>query len=335
MRQIEKFFDIETSYSKKHKLNTCDKKVPQEYLDQIEKGCSIEQLETMMRNKFDVFKYKTQITIHGIFPELSTRRVGYYVNLTQNKNKSVGVRYNAIDYEKKTRLFGMLAKVSDWHIESNSTKYAIYKMERLPSNWGKNREKIMEILNRYKAEAERIDKSLFVGNVSCYVAQGLFCNYMVLDVNICCFYEKNFKALFENLSGMTNEEGKTKYASIVAEEKRKQAEKKAETDAWLAERKKKREEMEATLPERREIFVKDNPLSGFVLKENYIPQNGDIVASIYEDYDYKLSWRIVRMKKCFGKMNASPCNENGERSWTSRGGSVARPIYKNVYVKNM
>lgn len=333
MRQIEKFFDIETSYSKKHKLNTCDKKVPQEYLDQIEKGCSIEQLETMMRNKFDVFKYKTQITIHGIFPELSTRRVGYYVNLTQNKNKSVGVRYNAIDYEKKTRLFQMLQTLGLWTIESNSTKYSLFRMKRLPSDWSKNREQIMEIVNEYKDAAEKIDKSLFVGNVSCYVAQGLFCYYMCLDVNICCFYERNFEKLFENLSGMTYAEGKKIYDEKVAEKERKDAEKKAELDAWYEQRNKEREAKKAALPERTKKFVEDHPLNGFVLTTNYIPQSGDIIAFVRNDYDFNLSWDIKRLKKCFGKMNATPCNENGEKIYSRLGGGVAKEIYPSVYVK--
>lgn len=196
MKQLEKFFDIETQYDKKHKLNTCNKKVPQEYLTSIENGCSIEQLEEMMHKKFDVFKYKTQITIHGIFPELSTNRVGWYVNLTQNKNKSIGVRYTAIDHEKKTRLFGLLSKVCDWRITENSSQYYINKMEVLPSDWKNNREKILEIVRKYEAEAKKIDKSLFVGNVSCYIAQGLFHCYICLDVNICCFYEKKLSETF-------------------------------------------------------------------------------------------------------------------------------------------
>ena len=331
MRQLEKFFDIETPYSKKHKLNTCSRNVPQEYLDQIEKGCSIEQLETMMANKFDVFKYKTQITIHGVFPELSTRRVGGYVNLTQNQNKSVGVRYTAIDYEKKRRLFSMLKTIGHWSVESNSTKYSIYKSERLPSDWKKNREKIMEIVNRYKAEAEKVDKSLFIGNVQCYIAQGLFCCFMCLDVNICSFYESNFEILFENLSGMSFAEGKKKYDEIIAEKERKDAEKQAEIDAKYEQMQREREAKKATLEERKRKFADDNKLSGFVFIANYIPQNGDTIATIREDYDYNLRWDFRRLKKCFGKMNATPVDKDGNKTYSS--GSIANSVYKNVYVK--
>lgn len=332
MRQLEKFFDIETPYSKKHKLNTCSRNVPQEYLDQIEKGCSIEHLETMMAKKFDVFKYKTQITIHGVFPALSTRRVGMYVNLTQNQNKSVGVRYTAIDREKKGRLFDLLKTLGLWSVESNSTKYSIYKTERLPNDWKKNREKIMEIVNRYKAEAEKIDRSLFVGNVQCYVGQGLFCCYMCLDVNICCFYEKDFEKLFENLSGMSFADGKRKYDEIVAENKRKAAEQEKELDAWFEQRRKEREEKKATLDERKKQFVNTNKLPGFVFVENYLPKNGDTVATIQEDFDYNLYWDIRKLKKVFGKINATPVDINGNKLY-SRNGGIAKSSYKNVYVK--
>ena len=242
MKQLEKFFSIETEYDKKHKLNTCNKQVPLEYLASIENGCSIEQLEEMMRKKFDVFKYKTQITIHGIFPELSTNRVGWYVNLTQNKNKSIGVRYTAIDHDKKKRLFGLLSKVSEWRVQENSTQYYICKMQVLPNDWEKNRDKVLEIVRKYEAEAKKIDKNLFVGNVSCYVAQGLFRSYMCLDVNICCFYEKNFEKLFENLSGMTLEDGKERYETIKADEKRKHDELEAKWRKEAAERKLKEAE---------------------------------------------------------------------------------------------
>lgn len=333
MKQLEKFFDIETPYSKKHVLNTCNRKVPQEYLDEIEMGCSIEQLETMMRKKFDVFKYKTQITIHGIFPELSTRRVGTYVNLTQNKNLSIGVRYTAIDREKKSRLYRMLNTLGLYSIEENSQTYSIYKMEELPSDWKNKRDEIMAIVRRFKAEAERIDKSLFVGNVSCYVANGLWRTYMCLDVNVCCFYEHNFEKLFETLSGMTWAEGKKLYDEKIAEKRRKDAEREAEMNAMLEKSRKEREEAKAALAERKKAFAEEHPLDGFRIVENYVPKSGDIIAIIHADYEYKLSWRTYRLRKCFGTVKASPCGTNGEKVYVSYGGGTAKASYPTMWVK--
>lgn len=204
MKQLEKFFDIKTPCDKKHKLNTCNKKVPQEYLDKVEDGCCLEQLEEMVRNKFDVFKYGTQITIHGIFPELSVRRIGGYVNIVQNKNKSIGVRYTAIDRYKKERLFYLLRDVAGWRIGDKSNSFLIYKATPLPNN----REGALKIVDEFKQEADKINRDLFIGNVSCYTFDFYGQYYICLVVNICCFYEKNFNALFENLSGMSLREGR-------------------------------------------------------------------------------------------------------------------------------
>lgn len=317
MKQLEKFFSIETEYDKKHKLNTCNKKVPQEYLTSIEKGCSIEQLEEMMQKKFDVFKYKTQITIHGIFPELSTNRVGWYVNLTQNKNKSVGVRYTAIDHAKKEKLFSLLSKITDWKVQENSSQYYICKMQVLPTDWKNNRDKVLEIVHKYEVEAKKIDRSLFIGNVSCYIAQGLFYSYMCLDVNICCFYEKNFSELFENLSGMTLKEGHKKYKEIKAEEKRKYEELNAKWEKEYEERKKKEAEEQKKKEEMINKFISENPApDGYSKYENYQPQVGDNICRLYFDkYNKKYKWVELTCKKYFGKLKEKPIDKDFNGYW--------------------
>lgn len=329
MKQLEKFFSIETEYDKKHKLNTCNKKVPQEFITSIENGCSIEQLEEMMQKKFDVFKYKTQITIHGIFPELSTNRVGWYVNLTQNKNKSVGVRYTAIDHAKKEKLFSLLSKITDWKVQENSSQYYICKMQVLPNDWENNRDKVLEIVHKYEVEAKKIDRSLFVGNVSCYIAQGLFYSYMCLDVNICCFYKKNFRKLFENLSGMTLEEGKKKHEEIKAKEKRKYEELNAKWKKEYEERKKKEAEEQRKKEEMINKFISENPApEGYSKREKYQPQAGDNLCRLYyHRFEKKYKWVELTCKKYFGKIKEKPIDKDFDDYW-------CEPIITDwVYIK--
>ena len=206
-------------------------------------------------------------------------------------------------------------------------------MEALPDDWKKNREQIQEIMSRFKAEADRIDKSLFVGSVQCYVAQSIWRVYMCLDVNVCCFYEKNFEKLFETLSGMTWAEGKKLYDEKIAENKRKDAERDAEMKAWLEESRKEREAAKAALPERKKNFAKEHPLDGFNLVENYVPKSGDIIAFVHADYEYKLSWRTYRLRKAFGAMKASPCGTNGEKVYVSYKGGTAKALYTSMWVK--
>ena len=314
MKQLEQFFSLETSYDRKHINNTCNRPVPQEMLDKIERGCSIEQLEEMMRKKFDVFRYKTQITIHGLFPEISTRRIGMYVNLTQNKNRSIGVRYTAIDHEKKSRLYGLLKEADDWHIERNSTTFSIVKMERLPSvsSWHPTEEekreqmqKAIEITKKYRDMAERIDRSLFIGYVSCYLAETMIGKYVVLAVNILCFYERNFRAIFENISGKTLEEGQA-----IAEQKRMEREKRDRE--WHEDYERRMEESRKKKAEAKEKFLAENPLpDGFVLQK-FEPQPGDIWAFLSEDYSGNYEWKFCTATKHAGRVLGKFCDKNGE-----------------------
>lgn len=67
--------------------------------DEIESGVTIERLSTI---GVPVLRYQTQVTIHGQIPEFSeTARPGGYNSVIRNANGSIGVRYVAIDAEKK------------------------------------------------------------------------------------------------------------------------------------------------------------------------------------------------------------------------------------------
>jgi hypothetical protein len=69
--------------------------------EEIQKGVTSEQLLAI---KVPVFFYKTQITIHGKLPDVGDGQVLTYKCLIKNQNGSVGVRYIAIDGEKKERV---------------------------------------------------------------------------------------------------------------------------------------------------------------------------------------------------------------------------------------
>ena len=320
MKKIEEFFSLESSYDRKHILNTCNKKVPQNFLDEIESGVTIEKLEEMMRKKFDVFKYKTQITIHGLFDSLSVRRIGGYVNLTQNKNLSIGVRYTAIDFEKKHRLYNLLKESDGWCIERNSQKYTIYKMEKLPYlSYGATEEekenylsKCKSIVEKFRDQANGIDKSLFVGHVDCYLAESMFGKYIVLDVNILTFYEKNLEKIFENLSGKTFAEGQA-----IAEQKRQ--EKEAERKAWEEKYEKERQERAKKDAENKEKFLAENVLSDFEKIESFEPQIGDVYAILSKDWSGDYKWSFFTITKHAGRLLAKPCDEKGEIAKYAKG----------------
>lgn len=336
MKKIETYFEQKSKSDSKHILNTCNRQVPQEILDEIEAGCSIETLEKILGHNFSIYKYGTQITIHGLFPDVSTRRIGgSYVNLVQNKNRSIGVRYNAIDREKKTRLFNLLSHADGWRIESNSTSYNIYKMENLPSiplfgnsdvNVGPVAEKIRETVNKFREQANRIDKSLFLGNVECYLATTMWgSKVIILEVNIQCFYERNFQAIFENISGMTLAEGKAIMQRNIedAEKERKEREERYEREAAEAAEKKAR---------LKEEFLAANPIpEGFIHNDGvYTPQEGDILMKLhygYGGYEFQFS----TFTRHAGRILVKSCDQNGEN--VNRHGHQANPNYKGGWIR--
>lgn len=191
MNKIETFFESR-SYDSKNITNKSDVVISQETLDELESnGATYEFLESL---NVPVFKYMTQITIHGLFPELMNHRIGGYKNLFQNKNKSIGVKYTAIDRYKKKLIYNICAEYGGWFINSSSTEYSIRKTKRVFS-----KEDYMQYLPDFKAIYDRIDKTLFVGSVDLYLAKGLMCNYLVLEVDISLVKESNVTKVIENI----------------------------------------------------------------------------------------------------------------------------------------
>lgn len=79
----------------------------QSFIENLERdGVTIEMIDAL---PFEKFKYRTQITLHGFFTEQYAKRVGGYKNLFLNQNKTLGVKYNAIDYAKKLQIKHELA----------------------------------------------------------------------------------------------------------------------------------------------------------------------------------------------------------------------------------
>jgi hypothetical protein len=86
----------------------------------IKAGITLEDLSAV---NVPVFRYDTQVTIHGLIPDLPNDSNLY----TVNGNGSVGIRYGAIDKNKKD-LLQRCAKVSktSWHVHRNSTEFMVY-----------------------------------------------------------------------------------------------------------------------------------------------------------------------------------------------------------------
>lgn len=332
MKKTEVLFEMSSKYDSKHITNANKgRKVPQEILDEIEAGCSLETLEKLLGKNYKVFKYKTQLTIHGEFPELSTRRIGGYSNLFQNKNLSIGVRWNAVDYEKKTKLYSLLKFTDGWSIEHNSQEYSVLKMERVDSS---DCEKAKETVLKYRAISEKIDRSLFFGNVNCYLAKSMWgFLYVVLSLNINSFYERNMKAIFNNITGkdfdaeMARKAEHDEAVKIAEEKKWKENE-----ERWEKERKEK-EAKKATL---RTEFLRTNPVpKGYKKVDKYYPKKGEEFLKLRceERFDGEITykWVVYKATTSFGRILLNQIDpETGKKKGK---GIAVKDYVVNFYLK--
>lgn len=225
------------SYDAKNKINRCDKVVTVEQLRKIERGCSIEDLDALVEQGFKIFKYKTQLTIHGLFPELSTSRIGSYKNVFKNENGSLGVKWSAVDVDKRHKLADMLKHGANWLVHENSSEFVLYKCQYLPED----KEDRLKIVESYISDAKRICSGgdLFFGSVKAYTTPATICSRpsIFLDLYISSFYKKNFEKLVELITGNEFKDCKAKYSQYLiklskerAEFERKYAAKKKEEE---------------------------------------------------------------------------------------------------------
>ncbi|MDE2020431.1 MAG: hypothetical protein KGJ13_08860, partial [Patescibacteria group bacterium] len=101
--------------------------------DEIENGVPIERLSEI---GVPVFRYATQLTIHGRLPDFDANaRPSGYRAIFRNGNGSLGVRYCAIDMAKK-RMVLECSKLfkAGWtaHIDSQGLSLSFFSLEKQP-----------------------------------------------------------------------------------------------------------------------------------------------------------------------------------------------------------
>lgn len=173
----EEILSNEVNIDTPKKLNRSETKVPIDIINEIEtKGMSLERLESL---GLPIYKYQTQITVHGNFDGLTKDRVGGYKNLTLNQNKTLGIRYNAIDAEKKKiiskallldRKYNEEGAKEGFNTEMDSKGFTVYKRKITTE-----KSKAIEIANEFKSEANSLPYN-FIGNkyVNIYSIYGMY-----------------------------------------------------------------------------------------------------------------------------------------------------------------
>jgi hypothetical protein len=253
MERIETLLkrDMGSEFDTRKTLNRSDIKVPDAILDQIESGSFTCEMINELAKTFPIFRYQTQITIHGQF-DVTNSRIAGYKNIFQNGNLSLGIKYSAIDTEKIEKIRELLDKVQPRGAGLDSTYFYFLRdsQHRLfRRSKGLTKETFEGLKTEYMQLAEKIKEVSIYGYVDCYVTKHPFLgNQIVLDVHPLAIPNEKVMELVCALSNLTQEEyteKAQKYDEILAEKKRLRAIEEYEI-------KEKQKEFE----ERRSVFAK-------------------------------------------------------------------------------
>lgn len=194
--------DIYESHNvdKRKKVNRSDKTISEQTLNVVRN----EGITSEMLNELDVpvFKYLTQITIHGDWEGLQRNTIGGYKWLFTNQNGSLGVKYNAIDFDKKKRIYEALQHVG-WRVRKTSNEFYAFKTAEVAGNKRKALDNGRELIN----QAKKINTDYFIGGVQANLLHARFIGYVVeLRLSVNAIYDKDVKRLIENVTDKTVEE---------------------------------------------------------------------------------------------------------------------------------
>lgn len=318
MKVTEQLFEL-ANYDSKNITNKGHKSISQADLDKIEsEGVTLEFLQSL---KVPVFKYRTQMTIHGYFPELQNNYIGGYKNIFQNKNKSIGVKWQAVDFEKKTRIYKAIKDFCPgWFIRHNSTEFLIEKTSPPLS-----RAEVKAFVETEKAQMAKIDKSLFFGNSGMYLGEYFGQFFVVSYINIGAILETNVTKCIENIAGASMSEIEAKQAADKARQEAEYEQRKLER---LKEIETKRIKQAPLMEAARKVLIEN----GYIFKEKvpieegiYIEIQPDIETNQFNFVGYQFT-KEPRQKKWRMEICESP-----DLNFTFKGGYHKSETIKNFF----
>jgi len=204
MKSIETLLNINLGkqFATPKKLNRSTRLIPENVLESLEsREFTFEMIEEL-KTKFPIFHYKSCLTIHGYWGEVTTKRIGYYKNIHQNKNGSLEVYYSAIDVDKikniRNNLFSVNCK--KWYYLDNSTDRVFrYSKPITPETAIALREEFLNETNRIKALA-------IYGTIHCYISPKLWGGAdIVIDIRPLAIPEKEVLNVSYMLTGIVPE----------------------------------------------------------------------------------------------------------------------------------
>lgn len=282
-KNAETIFESSDGYDTRKVLNRAPGKVGLTR-EELENGVSIEQIEAL---PVPVFKYKTQITIHGIFPP-SPPRVRGYKSLITNGNGSLGVRYIAIDAGKKARISRAVRLVkTPWQVNSDSTGYRLEAI-RKTSN---------EALAELRELLATVPAIWFTGDKTVRRCRSMFGDWLIASIDLKAIREEYVAPFIASITGGQIPDGET-FDRMMAEDK---AKRDAEDKAWRAEYEANKA-IEAEKKARGQAAIDEEArAAGLVLVEK--PEIGKryIMAALF-GWEGKPGFAVVEYGKTFGRV---------------------------------
>lgn len=182
-------------------LNRSNQTIPSDVIENLEDGIFTTEMIDQLAKSFPVFRYQTCITIHGGWERVTTRRIGGYANVIQNKNGSVEVRYSAIDTEKVRKINELFRSVGKGHRVNTTSSDRTLEM-----NKSVNKDNYQSVLDAYKAVAKRVSEVNFYGSVQIYTAAAWGVTYLVLEITPLAIPESSVNAFVLAVLGVTQPE---------------------------------------------------------------------------------------------------------------------------------
>jgi len=274
--------ELASSFDTPKKLNRSSLAIEQSVIDNLENGVFTCESIDLLSAKYPIFKYRTCITVHGSWPEISRTRIGGYKNVHQNLNGSVEVRYSAIDSEKmQTIAENLRACESNFRFQENSNERGFYWM--LPITC---KDDVIKAQTKMQPIAERLTKLNIYGHVSLYTARDFFRQYLVLALVPLALPENMVLPLTLELTGLDSEQLQTKIALYRAEVERKEIERKKERLEYEQKEKAKKEQIIARANDVRPVIAHlsecNDITAGILVKVFYEVQSDKIRFAYYQ-----------------------------------------------------
>lgn len=177
MKQIEALLklDLLGKFDTPKKINRSTAEIPADIVESLEAGDFTTEMIDELSTRFPIFRYRTCITVHGLWPSVVRERIGGYRNVIQNKNGSVEVRYSAIDSKKIDAVRELVYRERfRFSEDSNSRSFT----------WAQviTKETFAAVREQMEPVARELTGLNIYGHVNLYIGEDMFRKFLCVSV---------------------------------------------------------------------------------------------------------------------------------------------------------